>query len=223
MPHPSVPRSPFLVRCEPLCIVANSLHWPNLLLCVKFDAMVTSQLHSKSIDGDVTHPIDRTNHCWLVRDQLNWSILAVHRPFQDFMLIRFFKEIDLRLAVVGNPNQSDYRCVLQTFCAQLIARAGVACKGCTCRGNAHKGCTHRVANVQGLCMQGLRARVACARGCMQGLCTARWCHSTNQITQGLHTRVAHYKGGGDTQPIQITFRGCVHRVARARHEWGHSN
>ena len=127
--------------------------------------------------------------------------------------------------MVGNPNQSDYRCVCKG-CVQGLHAQGLHARVAHAE-VAHKGCTQGL-HMQGLCMQGLRARVACAGvACARVVC-ARWCgHSTNQITQELHTRVAHTrvegtlsqsdytgvacKGGGDTQTIRlhrVVHKGC---------------
>ena len=126
--------------------------------------------------------------------------------------------------VVGTLSQSDY--------------TGVACNGCMCRGcmrkgggdtqliSLHRGC------VQGLHAQGLCTRVVCTgvalsqsdytgvarngcmcRGCVQGW----WGHSVNQITQGLHARVACSRMMGTLSQSDYTgvvrkgcmCRGCV--------------
>ena len=48
------------------------------------------------------------------------------------------------------------------------------------------------------------------RGCMQGLRVQGWWgHSANQITQGLHTRVAHARVEGTLS--QSDYTGVVHR------------
>ena len=123
--------------------------------------------------------------------------------------------------VVGTLSQSDY--------------TGVARNGCTCRGCMRKGggdtqliSLHRSC-VQGLHVQGLRTRVACTgvalsqsdytgvarngcvcRGCAQGW----WGHSVNQITQGLHARVACSRVMGTLS--QSDYTGVVHKGCMCR-------
>ena len=90
---------------------------------------------------------------------------------------------------------------------------GVVHKGCMCRG----------------CMQGLHTRVACTgvalsqsdytgvahNGCMcRGCAQGWWGHSVNQITQGLHARVACSRVMGALSQSDYTGvvrKGCMCR------------